>query len=150
MIRIVPDTNIWISAILSPGGPAAVVFMKVIDGDYKLLTSPMIIEEIQRVLRYPKILKNLEKNKIPLSKIELYIKKTLALAEIFEDSDIPKVISDDASDNMILACARAGSADFIISGDHHLTALGSYEGIPIVNPSHFESIISRNIFLRDP
>jgi predicted nucleic acid-binding protein len=46
-------------------------------------------------------------------------------------------IDKDPSDNMLLSCALEGKADFIISGDHHLTDLVSLEGISIVNPDTF-------------
>ena len=49
-------------------------------------------------------------------------------------------IPDDPSDNMILACAVEGWADFIISGDHHLTDLKIFQGITIVNPATFLKI----------
>jgi predicted nucleic acid-binding protein len=50
---------------------------------------------------------------------------------------VPQVITDDVSDNHILACALAGRADFIISGDRHLLNLKEYEGIVIERPVDF-------------
>jgi predicted nucleic acid-binding protein len=38
---------------------------------------------------------------------------------------------------MILACAVEGEADFIISGDHHLTGLKTYQSIRIIDPATF-------------
>ena len=51
------------------------------------------------------------------------------------------VIVDDP-DNRILECAEEGRADFIISGDHHLTELKKYQGIKIVAPSTFLALIA--------
>ena len=44
----------------------------------------------------------------------------------------------DPDDEMILECAVAGEADFIVSGDKkHLLVLRQYQGIPIVSPAEF-------------
>jgi hypothetical protein len=51
------------------------------------------------------------------------------------------VIVDDP-DNRILECAEEGRADFIISGDHHLTDLEDYQGIKIVAPATFLALIA--------
>jgi len=50
-------------------------------------------------------------------------------------------VSDDA-DNRVLEAAVAGGADFIVSGDAHLLDLGDFEGIPIVAPARFWSVLS--------
>jgi predicted nucleic acid-binding protein len=49
----------------------------------------------------------------------------------------------DEPDNRILECALEGQADFIISGDHHLTDLRNYQGIKIVDPATFLELIAR-------
>jgi len=44
----------------------------------------------------------------------------------------------DPDDEMILECALAAEADFIVSGDKkHLLTLGQFRGIPIVSPAEF-------------
>ena len=44
----------------------------------------------------------------------------------------------DPDDEMILECALAAEADFIVSGDKkHLLALRQYQGIPIISPADF-------------
>jgi predicted nucleic acid-binding protein len=47
------------------------------------------------------------------------------------------LIKDDPTDNMFLACALDGQADYVVSGDHHLLSLGSLQGIGIVSPRDF-------------
>ncbi len=46
-------------------------------------------------------------------------------------------VSDDPEDNKILACTLEAGADFIVSGDHHLTDMKVFHDIPIVNPTAF-------------
>ncbi len=50
---------------------------------------------------------------------------------------VPHIIKDDPDDDHILACALAGRADLIVSGDRHLLKLKSYKGIGIVRPKDF-------------
>lgn len=46
---------------------------------------------------------------------------------------VPRVIENDADDDHVLACALAGQADLIVSGDRHLHGLeGTYQGILII------------------
>jgi predicted nucleic acid-binding protein len=52
------------------------------------------------------------------------------------------VIPEDPADNKIIACALEGDADFIISGDHHLTDLKIFQGIKIVDPAAFLKIVN--------
>jgi len=50
----------------------------------------------------------------------------------------------DPDDEMILECALAAEADFIVSGDKkHLLALREFQGIPIINPAEFLRRMSR-------
>jgi uncharacterized protein len=50
---------------------------------------------------------------------------------------VPNVIKDDPTDNHILACAREGQADLIVSGDKHLRRIKVYKGISIIRPTDF-------------
>ena len=52
------------------------------------------------------------------------------------------VVKADPGDNKIIACAVEAQAQFIISGDHHLIDLGTYENIRIVNPDLFLKLIT--------
>ena len=53
------------------------------------------------------------------------------------------VIKEDPPDNQFLACAIDGKADLIVSGDHHLLDLKTYQGIPIVTARDFLNRLSR-------
>ena len=58
------------------------------------------------------------------------------------DSEM-NAVPQDPDDNRILGCALAAKADFIISGDSHLTAMGQFNGIPIMTPSKFLDILEK-------
>lgn len=55
---------------------------------------------------------------------------------------VPRIVADDADDDHVLACALAGSADLIVSGDKHLLGLGGeYQGIRITTPTEAIQLI---------
>ena len=51
-------------------------------------------------------------------------------------------VKDDPEDNKILACALEGNADFVVSGDHHLTDIGFFRGVSIVKPDTFLALVA--------
>lgn len=54
-----------------------------------------------------------------------------------------RVVSADPDDDIFVACAVAGQADYIVSGDRHLLDLGQHEGIRIVRPAIFLMLLER-------
>jgi len=141
MTRIVIDTNILVSAILTPKGNPAKILKLILEGKLYLIISPAILEETRQVFNYPRLVKLLKKNKITLDEVYGFLDKLSRVAVITPGQLNIGVIQDDPSDNKILACGLEGEADFIISGDHHLTDLKTFQGIKIVNPAAFLKIV---------
>ena len=142
-MRIVLDTNVMVSAILSPRSTSAQIIRLVLDGVVNLIISHDILDETLRVIRYPKLVKLMKKNSVALKEVEYVIDRLSAIAVVTPGKLTLNVIRDDPSDNKILACAVEGEVDFIISGDRHLIELKEFQGIPIVNPATFVAIIKR-------
>ena len=65
------------------------------------------------------------------------LKLLAKVADIVMPTAALQVIKEDDDDNRILECAVAGKADLIVSNDHHLRRLKTYEGIGIVHPIDF-------------
>lgn len=141
MTRIVIDTNILVSAILTPKGNPAKILKLILEGKLYLIISPAILEETRQVFNYPRLVKLMKKNKITLDEVYGFLDKLSRVAVITPGQLDIDVIQDDPSDNKVLACGQEGEADFIISGDHHLTDLKTFQGIKIVNPAAFLKIV---------
>ena len=91
-------------------------------------------------MKYPKVKKALNKQRIPSQDVDEVILKLLKVGLITSGEILAAGVSDDPADDMVIACALEGHADFIISGDHHLTDLEDYQGIRIRCPLYLFSI----------
>lgn len=57
-------------------------------------------------------------------------------ADIQVDIGVPeRAVPADPDDDVVVATAIAGNADFIVSGDRHLLELGEHAGIRIISPA---------------
>ena len=96
---------------------------------YRLLVSSAIIREVAHVLRDD------------FQWESTSYRPTLQIADPEGGLIVPRVTLDvvrnDPDDNRILECAVEGKANVIVSGDHHLRDLKSYQGIPVVRPIDF-------------
>lgn len=131
---IVLDTNVLVSAFGWKGSPHE-VFFGCVRGTHRLFTSPAILEELRRVLRY-------EKFSFDSGKIEEFLTIVLEAASIIELGIRLDIIREDPDDNRILECAVSASADFIVSGDKHLLDLKRFQAIQIVSPEVFRLLIA--------
>lgn len=143
MMRIVLDTNVLVSAILSPRSASAQIIRLVLDDALNLAVSHDILDEAYRVVRYPKLVKLMKKHAITSEEVDSIIERLGTIAMVTPGELTLDVIQDDPSDNKILVCAVESESDFIISGDRHLTNLKEYQGTMIVNPATFLSIVQR-------
>ena len=120
-MRIVLDTNVLVSALISGDGPPGRVLAAVKRGRLAQLAELRTVVGRERLRPY-----------IRAEEAEDLIRNLAAIGEVA--GDLPTVsVSPDPDDNVILATAIAGQADLIVSGDKkHMLALGQVDGIPIV------------------
>ena len=128
MIRIVADTNIYISALMF-GGPPGVFLDLALKRAFQLVTSAALLDELDEKLR-GKFAVALEDAQIIRGRLE-------SAASLVVPGFVLSVIADDPDDNRVLECAVAGKADVIVSGDRHLLQLGSFEDISIMTVRQF-------------
>lgn len=130
MIRVVLDTNVVISALVFRGVAVPLVSAWQ-SGRFKMLVSRQLLNEYIRVLHYPKF--HLTPQEIHHAIVEQVAPFVTAVKVV----RIPRIIQVDPSDNHVLACASAGKANVIVSGDHHVLGLKQYRRIPIVTLQEF-------------
>lgn len=128
-LRAVLDTNVYLSIFVFPESRIFDLWRLAREGRYTVVISPFIVREFMEKLR--------EKFGVPTKARELIKRRVLRKADIVQPKTVPTVIADDPDDDHILACAVAGEAAIIVSGNKHLLRLKEYEGIPIVRPMDF-------------
>lgn len=134
-MRFIVDTNILISAFFWGGVPRQVLEVAK-RSDSTLIASEDLLAELLDVLEREKFAERLRL--IHITPTE-FLKKHRELVEVVAVNPLPQPVCDDPDDDMILACAVSGEADFIVSGDDDLLRLHMYENIPILKPAQFLS-----------
>jgi len=129
--RVVLDTNVICSGLGWPG-PSAQILDAGLAGRLVLIASPALISELRRVLAYPKLAAAI---KDPDTLADL-----IEAAAVLIDPERTITAVSDQPDNRVLEAAVHGTADYIVSGDKHLLALGVFDGIPILTPATFASL----------
>ena len=130
------DTNVWVSALLWGGKPAAIVEAAE-KGRLRIFISEEIVAEISQVLAYPKIERIY---KTELRRQDL-IEQVLKIAKFVKATTKVEVVSEHPADNKFLECALAANASHIVSGDKHLLKVVSYKKIQVSPVSDFLALI---------
>jgi putative PIN family toxin of toxin-antitoxin system len=134
-VRAVLDTNVLLSGLFWRGAPHALI-EQARDGALTLISSPSLLAELAEVINRPKFRAILDRSNTDPERTLAELRR---LVEIIDPPSLPVPTSRDPSDDAVLALAAGAQVDLIISGDADLLTLGSYAGIPIVNPA--EAII---------
>lgn len=131
-LKVVFDTNIYISAFLKSGFSRELSDWA-IQEKFELFCSEEILLEFQEKLA--------KKFKAGQQDINLFISTITDVAKIVKTAQKFKIIKADPNDNIILECAIASDAQLIISLDKHLIKLKKFEKIGIVHPKTFRWIM---------
>jgi putative PIN family toxin of toxin-antitoxin system len=123
-VRVVFDTNIFISALVFPGGQAEKALFRVIENRDQLLISRPIVEEVLDVLA-----RKFGREPDELARVAVLLAE---IGELVTPRQRVRVLADDP-DNRILECAAAGRAEQIVSGDRKLVQLGNFGTARIVS-----------------
>jgi putative PIN family toxin of toxin-antitoxin system len=129
--RLVLDTNVLVSALLWTGPPHELLHAAR-TGTAVVVTSPALIEELRDVLARPKLAARLAA--LGTSAGEL-MESLLRRLVVVKPATVDAVIAPDPDDDQVLACAVAGKARWIVSGDAHLLALKRHKRTAILTPT---------------
>lgn len=127
-MKVVFDTNVYVSAFLLPGSLAEDAFLRVQRRQATLFTSVPILTETADVFR------------IKFHQAEEDVVAALRLigrAATIVKPSVRIMVLEDLPDNRILECSIEAAADLIVTGDHHLLRLKTYQDVAIVQVADF-------------
>jgi putative PIN family toxin of toxin-antitoxin system len=140
-MRAVLDANVFISAVISDRGAPKRIIDYWREEAFELLTSEAILEEIEQVLKYPRIAALHKLSEAELNEFLALLREENRLVFSSEQLDV----SRDGTDNRYIEYAVAGGADYLVTGDKmHLLPIGEYQGIRIVSPATFVTLLQVN------
>jgi len=133
-MRLVADTNIWVSGLLW-GGKPEILFNLIEEGEVMVYVSPEILAEIARVLGYRKFQKHLLRLETTVTDLLELVHSLTTLVETPKNQET--LVVRDPTDDIFLHAAIHAKVNYLISGDDHLLSLKEYRGIPIVTVHKF-------------
>jgi putative PIN family toxin of toxin-antitoxin system len=134
-VRAVLDPNVVISGAISPRGAPADVLRSLARGEFELIASQGLLDELQRALAYPKL--RLHIGESDAAELVRWLADSASVV-VDPDTD-PPVHSRDPDDDYLIALASAHRAA-LVSGDKDLLAL---EGeIPLFSPRAFLDLLA--------
>ena len=133
MIRAVMDTNLLVSYLLVHRPPiSALIDIHLARNDWALITAPVLLQELDRVLMHPKL------HRYYSAETRLrFLALVAALSEVVELPETIPRICRDPDDDWVVACAVVGRAEAIVSGDRDLLDLQQVGRIPILTARQF-------------
>ena len=131
MPRAVLDTNVLVSALISPGCPSAALLLEIRAGAFDLVASPALLAELREVLGREKF-----RRYVTEAEAVAYVDLIRHEATILDDP-VPSArpLSADPGDEYLVDLARAAAADVLVSGDAHLLDLR--DRLPVMAPAEF-------------
>lgn len=128
MLRVVVDPGVLIAAVISPSGAPADLLDRWRDGEFDLVVSPQLLDELEDVLLRPKF-----HTFASADDVRAHVEALAADGLAFDDPADPPKVTPDRDDDYLFALAKASHADAIISGDRHLTDLAD-PPVPVLTP----------------
>jgi putative PIN family toxin of toxin-antitoxin system len=134
-MRAILDANILLSALLSPLGASA----KILEAWERKLFTLVACEELVSELR------DVASRPFFRAKLRADVAELLAIS--IQDlssycKDLPSgPVAPDPKDSYLLALAEAGQAEFLVTGDKELLALGSHKTTRIVSAREFATML---------
>ena len=137
-IRAVLDTNVFVSSALSknPSSPTREVIDRWKRGEFVLLICTSLAEEV---------IEKLLDHSVDAEKVEVLVETLANLAEwVVVPEEKIKALLSDPDDNVVVACAVEGKANYLVTYDPHFDLLkGEYRGIKIIKAIPFLEVLRR-------
>ena len=128
-MRIVLDTNVFISGVFFSGPPYQIL-KAWRNQEFQIVISPEILDEYHRVGKELSA-------RFSMVDLDPILKLIIAKAELIEAASLDEAVCDDPDDDKFFAGAIAGEVMLIVSGDKHLLKMSGYHGIEVIRPRQF-------------
>lgn len=129
--RAVLDTNVLVSALISPGGGSARLLLELRSGAFELIVSPFLLAELREVLRRDKF-----RRYVSEAEADAYVELIRTESVVRADpAPSPEPFGTDPDDEFLIDLARDAAADALVTGDAHLLELRAI--IPAITPGEF-------------
>ncbi len=138
-MRVVLDTNIIVSALLSPRGLRAQLVEAWRVQTFQPVVSEPILAEYERALNYPEVA---ARHGLSRGEVAEIVEGLRQFALMVAPAERLAVVRDDPDHDKFLECAVAGEANYIVSGDRHLLDLQEYRGIQILPAGVFLAVLA--------
>ena len=129
--RAVLDTNVLVSALISPGGASAGILLELRAGAFELVVSPLLLTELREVLDREKF-----RRYVTVAEADAYVELIRAEAVVRADpapSAVPT--GADPDDEYLIDLARDAGVDALVTGDARLLELRDV--IPVMSTAEF-------------
>ena len=134
ILKAVIDTSVMVSVAFAVEGVAKLLRDMIADNRFVMVTSKPLLKELYEVLHYPHIIKRFSPSEKDISAfIAMIIEHAMIVRGIYEINGI----TEDPKDDMFIACAMEGNADYIVSRDPHLRNAKHFRGIQIIDATTF-------------
>ena len=128
-MRIVIDTNIWVSGLLWKGDAWRLLNLAEQGNVDICIAYPMLLE-LEEVLAYERFQPRLSTLQQTPAQLAAY---ALSLATAFDVSRTGSpIVTADPDDDIFLLCAVEARAIYVVTNDRHLLALKSYQEVEII------------------
>ena len=137
MPRAVLDTNVLVSALISPGGASARLLLELRAGAFELILSPLLLAELREVLG-----RNKFRRFVTEAEADAYVELIRREGVVRADPPpSPELLSADPDDEYLIDLARDAGADALVTGDAHLLDLAAI--IPALTPAEFLEALAK-------
>ena len=115
-MRIALDSTILVRAHQKATGPARALLLELLEGGHRLILSGTILEELERVLYYPRLR---QRSNLTSREIAVYLSFLAAAAQIVQVDEALTPPIRDPQDVHVLQTALAGNAQYLCTLDQH-------------------------------
>jgi uncharacterized protein len=138
VIRAVLDANILVSAILVPAGITARILLAALAVVFSCLASDVIVSEVLTTVGRDRVRRRYRVDPSRISQVRDFLESRPVLVPI---TAIAEGVASHPEDDLILATAVSAQAGYLVTVDRQLLALGQYQGVQVVTPRDFATIL---------